>query len=93
MNQNHALVIGGTGMLRGVCLWLTKQGYVTSVIGRSGEKHQALKDKASRPDLIHSILVDYNNHPLLEEMINHAIYELCPISLVVSWTPNIKSID
>src|SRR5690606_12782307 len=39
MNQNHALVIGGTGMLRGVCLWLTEQGYVTSVIGRSGEKH------------------------------------------------------
>ncbi len=31
----HALVIGGTGMLADTTLWLVKNGYDVSVIGRN----------------------------------------------------------
>ncbi len=30
----HALVIGGTGMLADVSLWLVREGYYVSVIAR-----------------------------------------------------------
>ncbi|MFC7321460.1 hypothetical protein [Halobacillus campisalis] len=34
MSSNHALIIGGTGTLSDVSLWLVYQGYVVSAIMR-----------------------------------------------------------
>lgn len=79
-------------MLKDVSLWLSEQGYITSIIGRSREKHLALKKKALRPELIRPIMVDYHKHSLLEDSIKRAIEQFGPISLVVSWTPNYKTL-
>lgn len=42
--------------------------------------------------MIHPIMVDYNNYSLLEVSIKRAIEQFGPISLVVSWTPNYKTL-
>ncbi|MDC3415208.1 short-chain dehydrogenase [Terrihalobacillus insolitus] len=93
MNPKHALVIGGTGMLKDVSLWLTNEGFIVSIIGRSKSKHLDLVNKASHPELINSLMVDYNNHSLLEEGIRDAIGKHGPIALVVSWTPSLPSLE
>ncbi|MGY3190168.1 hypothetical protein ACVWXS_004902 [Lysinibacillus sp. TE18511] len=35
--MRHALVVGGTGMLSGVSLWLLNQGYHVSIIARNSD--------------------------------------------------------
>lgn len=93
MTERHALIIGGTGMLRDVSLWLTEIGYKISVIGRSKHKHDGLIECAVHPQLINRIMVDYNNHLLLEEQVRKSIQHNGPISLVVSWTPSQQSLE
>lgn len=93
MTERHALIIGGTGMLLDVSLWLTEMDYQISVIGRSEQKHNRLIKSATHPNLINSLKVDYNNHLLLEEQIRKSIQQNGPISLVVSWTPSIQSLE
>ncbi|WP_019414879.1 hypothetical protein [Paenisporosarcina sp. TG20] len=87
MSSKHALVIGGTGMLADVSLWLVETGYQVSIIGRTMEKHRKLVDKASKPEFITSLAVDYSNYLLLEEQVRKTVEENGPISLVVSWSP------
>jgi hypothetical protein len=93
MNQKHALVIGGTGMLANVCLWLADGGFNVSVIGRSIEKHRQLVKRANEPRLINSLMVDYNNPSLLEKEVRKAIEKNGLISLVVSWIPFLPSLE
>ena len=93
MNKKHALVIGGTGMLKDVSLWLAEQGYITSVVGRSENKHLDLKKQAEYPEVIRSIMVDYNYHAALEEAIKDTIEQDGPISLVVSWIPSYPALE
>lgn len=89
----HALVIGGTGMLADVSLWLAETGYQVSVIGRTIEKHRKLVEKTMKPEVITSIAVDYSNYLLLEEQVRKTIEKNGPISLFVSWTPKRKSLE
>lgn len=93
LSEKHALVIGGTGMLLEVSLWLMEMGYQTSVIGKSKEKHDRLIKKATHPNLMNSLKVDYHNHSLLEEQIRKSIQKNGPISLVVSWTPSTQALE
>ncbi len=93
LSEKHALVVGGTGMLSEVSLWLMEMGYQTSVIGRSKEKHDRLMKKATHSDLMNSLKVDYHNHSLLEEQIRKSIQKYGPISLVVSWTPSTQALE
>lgn len=46
----EALVIGGSGMLAGVSLWLQEAGYHVAVIGRDRKKLQALAERSGRPE-------------------------------------------
>lgn len=92
VKEKHALVIGGTGMLTDVSLWLADSGYQVSVIGRTKEKHLDLFKKASNPQNINHLVVDYTNYALLEKQVRKAIEHLGPVSLVVSWTPIRKSL-
>ncbi|MEY2301916.1 hypothetical protein ACFWJC_21505 [Bacillus wiedmannii] len=39
----HALVIGGTGMLKRVSMWLCEQGFHVSIIGRDEVKLENVK--------------------------------------------------
>lgn len=54
----NALVIGGSGMLRYVSLWLAENGYRTGVVGRDFDNLQSLKNQNSNTE---AIAVDYNN--------------------------------
>jgi hypothetical protein len=85
MTQKHALVIGGTGMLADVSLWLVDAGYKVSVIGRDLNKHRKLVDRAIDPSLINPLPLDYNNEALFEDKVRQAILQHGQISLVVSW--------
>ena len=93
LTQKHALVIGGTGMLSAVSLWLAKMGYKVSVIGRSKQKHHELVKHADNPTLINSLCLDYNNHSILENEVKNAIQLNGPISLVISWLPSMQLLD
>ncbi|MEI3614974.1 hypothetical protein [Pseudogracilibacillus sp. SO30301A] len=57
--MKHALVIGGTGMLSGVSLWLLDQGYHVSVIARNANRMKNLIEKTNLKCNITPILVDY----------------------------------
>lgn len=76
----HALVIGGTGMLKNVTTWLHNQGYKTSVIGRTKEKLAAFHGENYTP-----IQVDYHDTESLVREIEDTISRNGPIELVVSW--------
>ena len=93
MNEksNHALVIGGTGMLADVSRFIAKEGSSVSVIGRSATKFKKLKAD-SPPDSIFPIQVDYYSEALVTE-VKEAIAERGPFDLIVSWTPNYSGLE
>lgn len=88
---DHALVIGGTGMLAGVSIFLAKEGYSVSVIGRTPAKFDRLKSE-SPPGSIFPIQVDYHSEALFTE-IEKAIAEQGSFDLIVSWTPNYQALE
>jgi len=83
--MRHALVIGGTGMLRKVCLWLERQDYQVSVVGRNPEKMRQLLNKAANPTQFTPLFVDYQNIGELRKQVAKAIEKNGPIELVVAW--------
>ncbi|QFT87520.1 short chain dehydrogenase [Bacillus sp. THAF10] len=56
--MKQALVIGGTGMLKEVCIWLTEQDFHVTVVARYPVKMEALIAAAS-PEKITPVLADY----------------------------------
>lgn len=93
MNREHVLVIGGTGMLKDVCLWFADNGYIVSVIGRSPRKHNHLLAASAYPELINSLVVDYTNHFLLERQMRDAMENYGPFSIVVSWISTLPTLE
>lgn len=84
--MEHALVVGGTGMLAGVSLWLIEQGYHVSVIGRNrGRLEQLKKQAAPRAENITPISVDYCDGNALTNAVEQTIQANGPIEYVVSW--------
>lgn len=83
--MKHALVVGGTGMLRKVCLWLEKQDYRVTVVGRSTEKMGQLLKEASNPTQFTPLFVDYRNIGELRKQVAETIEKNGPIELVVAW--------
>lgn len=81
----YALVIGGTGMLQQVCHWLTENHYFVSVINRSSQRFQQLKENSTNPENLHSILVDYHHTDELTKKIDQATATHGYPDLVVSW--------
>lgn len=88
---SHALVIGGTGMLAEVSIFLAREGYSVSVIGRTAAKFERLKAD-SPSDSINPIQVDYYSEALFAE-VGESIAEHGPIELIVSWTTNYQSLQ
>lgn len=84
--HKHALVVGGTGMLSGVSLWLVRQGYHVSVIGRSKTRLARLTEQAApRSGGITPLSVDYRDEQSLKNEVEKTIQTNGPIELVVSW--------
>ena len=88
--KKHALVIGGTGMLKNVCLALACQGFAVSVIGRTTSKFQRLISE-SPPGSIFPIVADYNTDAVFDA-VRTAIIRRGPFDLIVSWTPNYETL-
>lgn len=92
MKRNaHALVIGGTGMLAEVCLYLAREGYCVSVIGRTQSKFERLQFE-SPPNSIFPIITNYDTHEVFQE-IDQAIRDRGVFDLIVSWTPNYSTLE
>jgi NAD(P)-dependent dehydrogenase (short-subunit alcohol dehydrogenase family) len=80
--MTHALVIGGSGMLRGAALDLAQEFQSVSVVGRSPRKLDRLREANTR---INPIQADYTDFTAFMRAIERAIAERGAISLVVSW--------
>ncbi|MCG3087495.1 short-chain dehydrogenase [Sporosarcina cyprini] len=91
MDPKHALVIGGTGMLRNVSTYLAKHDYAVSVVGRTAGKLKQVMEN-SPPHSIFPIQADYNSDSFLVE-ISEAIKKRGPFALIVSWTPNYQVVE
>jgi hypothetical protein len=89
----HALVVGGTGMLRGVCLELAARGWVVSVLAR---RHSGLgllaaevRDLAAHEGMgggsINPLPADYEDSGMLAARIRSARAAHGAISLALCW--------
>jgi hypothetical protein len=81
--RQHALVVGGTGMLSRVSLELARRGYTTSVIARSpGPLAELVRESGGR---VNPIAVDYRHTEKLVGELEQAVRAHGPIVLVVAW--------
>ncbi|SET05839.1 hypothetical protein SAMN05421676_102463 [Salinibacillus kushneri] len=85
MESGHALVIGGTGMLSDVTIWLNKKGYFVSVIGRRKERYHQLMEQIEHSHNISALLVDYHQTKELKQALKEAVETHGPYNLVVAW--------
>lgn len=84
--MSHALVIGGTGMLRGAAVNLCKTFKTVSVTGRNKHRLYSLQRESEhlKGNTI-PIIVDYTSEKELLFSIEEAVKNYGNISLVVSW--------
>lgn len=85
MMKPHVLVVGGTGMLKEVCLWLVDQGYIVSVIGRAQKRLDDVVNEASDSSSVIPISVDYRNEERFLKEIIEIQQKRGPITLALSW--------
>lgn len=86
--ERHALVVGGTGMLRGVVLHLAAAGWVVSVIARDASALAELAEAAA-PGRVEPLPLDYSDDTALGAGVAGAIERCGPLTLVVAWVrPN-----
>lgn len=86
MAAPHALVIGGTGMLRDLSLALAGQGRTVSVVARHQEGLAGLERAAAGGrGRIHPIALDYRNTAALTEALAGAIASSGRVDLAVAW--------
>lgn len=80
--MSHALIIGGSGMLKETSIWLaTNYEYVT-VIGRSKKKMNSLIKQCNN---IKPLYLDYHNTSNLKFEVEEQIRKLGHIDLIVAW--------
>ena len=82
--MKHALVIGGTGMLSRVSLWLAKHAEYVSVLGRSPDRMNRLL-QSDGEGTIQPILVDYREEPTFRQKLKESIQSHGSIDLLVAW--------
>ena len=80
-DSQHALVLGGSGMLRDVSLWLAHR-MVTSVIARNTER---LDQLAACHVNLHGSAVDYTDVDRLHIRLKEVQRMHGPVELVVAW--------
>ncbi|MFC4619303.1 short-chain dehydrogenase [Camelliibacillus cellulosilyticus] len=81
----HALIVGGTGMLKGVVLKLNREGWKTTVVARNRDRMDRLIKEAERPRNIGAALVDWHDaHALIHE-VSATREAFGPYNLCVLW--------
>jgi hypothetical protein len=83
--MKHALVIGGTGMLANVSLWLVENNYHVSIVARNPLKMERVINKAADKSRITPLYVDYENDDDLRKIIAGLIEKSGPVELMVAW--------
>ncbi|MEQ6376684.1 short-chain dehydrogenase [Bacillaceae bacterium S4-13-56] len=82
---SHALVIGGTGMLKDVSLWLNKKGYHVTVVGRQKSKFHRMLDQAYKKENFSAVNMDYHETEKFIERLKKAQNDLGSFEVIVSW--------
>jgi len=83
----HALVVGGTGMLRGASLGLVERGFAVSVVARSARRLAKLKDDAeAHGGVVRPVCVDWRYADAFAFGLEDAVRDLGPLSLAVVWS-------
>ncbi|WP_026583915.1 hypothetical protein [Bacillus sp. J33] len=84
--EKHALIIGGTGMLKYVAEWLTREGYKVSVSGRTIEKFiDAFGSRNKSESRIAFIQADYYCCDSFASQIQEAIRQGGNVGLCICW--------
>jgi hypothetical protein len=81
VSAGHDLVVGGTGMLAGLCASLVAAGRTVSVIGRDGARLDALAATAG----IRPLAVDYRDRDALLPALTAATEASGPIERAICW--------
>lgn len=93
-NSGQALIVGGTGMLRGVTLELARRNYIVSVIARNKTRMLDLIYAAQVfGGHIHPIPVDVQDAEALATSLRVAMTMYGPIELVLQWISPNDSLD
>lgn len=88
MNERrpHAIVVGGTGMLRAATLGIAGRGFAVSVVARSARRLSALvEEAASRGGVVWPVCVDYRFADAFAYGLEAAVRTAGPPSLAVVW--------
>ncbi|KGR85525.1 short-chain dehydrogenase [Lysinibacillus odysseyi] len=80
--MSHALIIGGSGMLKGTSIWLASRYDYVTVIGRSKKKMDSLINQCNN---IKPLYLDYHDTNNLKVEIEEQIRKLGHIDLIVAW--------
>lgn len=81
----HALIVGGTGMLKGVSHYFTRHGYTVSVIGRNQNKFEELIFSKGIHGFINPVKTDYSDYGKLAKKLQNAISIYGPVETAVCW--------
>lgn len=85
ISMSHILIVGGTGMLKEVCLYFAKHSFSVSVIaGNQSGLNKVIESKGEH-GFINPIKVDYTDYKPLEEKIKSAIDNYGKIETAVCW--------
>jgi hypothetical protein len=85
MEMEHVLVVGGTGMLKDVSIYLNKHGAHVSVIGSTENKMASLKTFLLDNDNFTPLVLDYRDDKRLKTSLKEIQNKYGPIKKVVSW--------
>lgn len=83
--MSHALVVGGTGMLKDVSLYFASHGMKVSVIARDQRKFEELILAKDDSGFINPVRVDYSDYGQLQRKLQNAISIYGPIENAVCW--------
>jgi hypothetical protein len=82
--MEHALIVGGTGMISGVSKWLIKTVKYVSVVGRNKQRLQRLHPGDDKTGF-QPVSLDYKDTEDLRKFLRQSIQKNGPVDIVVSW--------
>ncbi|MGD6844211.1 hypothetical protein ACQCVH_17095 [Bacillus infantis] len=84
--KKHALVIGGTGMLKRVIETLCKEGFHVSAMGRSHDRFAKMMEEISVPEgKVSFVQTDYYSQVQFQEGLIQAVLDRGAFDLAVAW--------
>ncbi|QRG69449.1 short-chain dehydrogenase [Brevibacillus choshinensis] len=81
----EALVVGGSGMLADATIWLAREGYHVSVVGRDRGRLERVANDSSTPDRFTLLDLDYQDSTALLQAMARLQSDRGEMDLVVAW--------